>query len=215
MSSPQEPALSRLGLLIRGVEDRLQAEAHCVTTAKDQHASFQARFVESPMVRALIRSSVFAVEIDGLRREGFANGGVGVIDLENGVERRFRFRHAKKDRGGSWDVHSSSDSIVGATPSNHVSLFEEDPDEILVPEDFEQWVVAYTLHPATLTFSEVVVGRVTGRTGNRPPYRLTLEDVTTIPHAAPLPPDFPGGRDDLDLDDDERGEDEDRGEEAG
>lgn len=205
-----DPIRVQLGHLICSVEERLQSEVHCVHSAIQEHPSFDEKFVESPLVRAIIRSAVNVEHADGLQVENFPNGGVGLVNDFELTQRRFRFRHAKRDRRGRLVVRTSSDSVL-TTASDEPSLFDSDVEPAVTPEAFEQWIVAYLLYPGTLTFMEVSAGRVVGRSGQRPPYRLLLENLVRIPHTAPLPPDFSPKKDeDLDLEDGE-----DRDEEAG
>lgn len=200
-----EPVFARLQAFIWGLEERLQADAHLVGRARDAHEAFDANWVESGLIRAVIASSARPFMGDGLELEDLGNGGVEISHIFGGVERRFRLKKAKRDSRGIPVVTSSSDSVL-TLAAREPNLFEESP-----PQDVEQWVIAYMLHPVTLTFDTVFAGLVVGVLNERSPYRLKLANIVHIPHAAPTPPDFKPGEDDLDL----PGEDEGRGEQAG
>lgn len=205
-----EPVLSLLKRFVSGVEEGLQADAHKVGLAVAEHPGFDTNWVESHLIRAVIASLSRAFGGNDLSMEDLANGGVEVTNVHEGVERRFRLRRAKRDARGTLVVTTSSDSILTLTAQDP-TLFDDEDTLSAPPPDLEQWVIAYLLHPGTLTFAEVSVARVAGVIGDRSPYRLKLADIVRVPHAVPLPPDFTPDRDDLDL----PGEDEDRGQQSG
>ncbi|HEY7873918.1 MAG TPA: hypothetical protein VIG64_02230 [Actinomycetota bacterium] len=176
--------------------------------------AFNARAVESPLCRSIIAQSFCSMSAQGLLTKPKPNYGGEAISVVDGIERRFRLRSARKNRFNSLIVTSSSDSVL--TPDeNRPKLFDDDEVDEIGPSDvFEQWVIAYLLNRGTHTFHEVWIGRVVKALGKKAPYRLVLDDVALLPHDAPLPPDFrPHKDDDLDLGDDDEGEE--RGEQAG
>jgi hypothetical protein len=216
MSHPlPDPVLDRVKRFVWGLEEGLQAAAHKVGSAIAEHPAFDARWVESPLIRALISSTAQSLAANGVRVESLANGGAEISITHDGIERRLRLKRADLDSYGRLDVRTSSDGILAAT-ARDPSLFD-DPDEV-DPERVEQWVLAYLLHPGTRTFRSVSAGRVVGFLTTSPPYRLALADLVVIPHIAPPPLGFPSNQDDLDLgvdEDAERRKKNDRGNQAG
>lgn len=197
--------------LVVGLEDRLQADAHTVSVAIGEHSAFNVRWIETHLTRALISDAATLVGEKRFRTHDLGNGGVELVHLLGGVERRFRLRRGQRDAYGVLQVMSNSDSILtDAARAVDATLFDGDSTP---PARYEQWVLAYRLHPVTRTFVEVKAGRVVGFLTQRPPYRLRLADVVNVPFLAPTPPSFPGNRDDLDLGDED--EDEGRGDVTG
>jgi hypothetical protein len=192
-----------------GIEDALQANAHKIDKAVAQHPAFDVRWVESPLVRAVIASSATLLESTVLRVEHLGNGGLDIRVPHDGVDLLFRVKLGHRDKYGALVVTVSSDSILVATAHRLATLFD-DPDEEPDATSVQRWVLAYELDPATRTLINVSAARVVGVANDRSPFRLSLADIVQIPHAAPLPPSFPGRSDDLDLGD----EGEEGGEEA-
>ncbi len=203
-----ESTSSRLTALVRGVEERLQAEGHKVGSVMAEHPAFDAKYVESPLVRALIGWSARLLAVNGLVLEVLPNGGVTVSHVHDDIERSFRLRRARRDAYGRLLVTVSSDSLL-TTRAKDPTLFDDEKGDSF-SRGFEQWVLAYEMQPGTRTFLKVSAARVSGLVGEHSPYRLKLADVVCIPHTAPLPPNFKTDKDDLDLPDEE----EERGNEA-
>lgn len=202
-----KPVLDDLGSFVVSVEDRLQAEGHKVSVAMAEHTAFGVGWVETDLTRALICETARSLGGSRFRPDELGNGGVELVHVHRGVERRFRLRRAKRDAYGALQVVVNSDSILTGTAREveaTLTLFGDSEPEPVVASH-EQWVLAYLLHPVTRTFVEVIAGRVVGLLTSSPPYRLRLTDLAEIPFIATPPSNFPGAREDLDLDkDDER-----------
>lgn len=206
MSHPLPPATrTAVQTLVCAIEDRLQAKAHTVGSAKATNPeAFDQGWVESSLSRALVIQSALAVTGVGLDCLELPNGGIEAVAIEDGVERSFRFKGSKKiDLFGRPVVMVGSDSLLNrATPNpdlfgNHLQV---------PPPIREAWVLAYRLRPALYTFDHVWAARVTGTRGKKAPLRLQLADVVPIPFDLPLPPEFRRGKDDdLGLPDEDEG----------
>lgn len=144
----------------------------------------------------------------GVRIDELGNGGCEVAVVEAGVERRFRVKLGHLDSYGRLVVTAGSDSILTPAPRT-ATLF--DPPEFERPATFQQWVLAYLLHPQTRTFAGVTAGRIVDVVNDRPPFRLVLDDLIAFDITPPAPPSFPGSVDDLDLGGEEELGDEDAG----
>jgi len=210
MSHPLPPhVLTQVTRLVVGIEEALQADIHNVWKVKVLHPGFKTGWLESALVRALVSSAAQDLTGEDYRIEDMGNGGVELVIVHEGVERRFRIKRARLDCRGQMEVTANSDSLltkVVAPPS----LFDDETSWNAPLPTQEQWAIACLFDSRTLTFSLVKAGRVVGKRGNKPPFRLNLADLVVIPHAAPMPSDFRPDQEDLDL-----GEHEDRGEETG
>ena len=200
-----DPVFSLLQRLISGVEEGLQAEAHKVGSAIAEHPAFDASWVESHLTRAVVSSLAQSRSGKGLRFEGYGNGGAEVVNLHDGIERRFRFRKARRGPRRELVVTVSSDSYL-TMKALDPSLFDDETTRNAPPPTLEQWVIAYVLRPGTLTFDEVSAARAVDIEGNSPPFRLKLANITPIPYDAPPPPDFKPSVDDLDLGEEDKRE---------
>lgn len=188
-----------LKAFVEGLEEGLQSTAYKVGNAMVQHPAFDAKWVESPLIRALICSIARQAQIPGLKVEELTNGGVELCITEQGVDYRFRVKRARLDAFGRWDVRVSTDSLLASPNVLQPTLFDGDFE----PLRMERWVMAYLLDPGTRTFAEISVARIVGFLTSSPPYRLALADVVHIPLAAPLPPSFDPDEDDLAFPDEE------------
>ena len=204
-----DPVQSHLHELVVGIEDRLQADSHLVSRVTESNKAWDVGWIEGGLIRAVIADSARPLVGRQFELVNLGNGGIEVINVHGGIERRFRFRKARRDALGRLVVTSNTDSIMTRI-ARDPNLFD-DASNLPDVDHVEQWVIAYRVHPITRTFYEVNAGLVDGFLNRRPPYRLKLINVAAIPHIASLPPDFKPKNDDLDL----PGEDEGRDEQAG
>lgn len=202
MSQPlPDPVLGIVHGLVCRMEEGLQAQSHTVDQAIRKNPSFDANWVESGLMRAVIAGVAYPLGGPDLRIDDLGMGGVEAVSSYEGVERRFRMRKARRNRWGELVVTVSSDSFLTLVAKNP-TLFDGEEQWDAPAPSIQQWVLAYMLQPGTRTFLEVSAGRVVDFLGSRPPYRLVLADQVRIPHSAPLPPDFkPATEEDLDLGD--------------
>jgi hypothetical protein len=198
-----EPLQARLQSFVSDVDETLQARIHTVGSAMDENRdAFGVGWVESRLTRAVIVRAACSVPGGGFHCQELGNGGLDVISIEDGVERRFRLRSCTLDAYGRPVVTVSSDSLLNLKRADP-TLFGDHSDE--PPPDLERWVIAYVLSPFTRTFARVYAARVIDTVGSKSPFHLVLADIVEIAHIAPLPPGFKGGRDDLDFPDEDEG----------
>lgn len=200
MSPLPEAVLNGLTQTVRAIDDRLQARSYKVAQAIAMDDAFDESYIESSLQRGLLCGIVPEVAAAGFTVEFFNNGGCGLRGVHDGIERRFRFRKARRDPWNDLIVRTNSDSFLTHTVRDiSPTLFDEDPPpHLLTPE---QWVLAYVVHPLTRTFQEISA-RLPVELLGAPPYRLRWGKVVPLPLVDPLPPAFPGKDDDLPMDDD-------------
>lgn len=176
-----------------------------VSVAQSADPAFHRTFTEGPLRRALLCDFLGDLCAPGLRVDELGNGGVEISIVHDTIERRFRLKLASLDPYGMLAVTASSDSILTPQPRER-ALWDE--PAFLDPTDFEQWVLAYVLHPQTRTFTLVQAGRVVGKLNEYSPFKLILADRVSFKITPPAPPSFYGNDDDLNLghQDDEGGE---------
>ena len=154
-----EPVRDLLTSFVCRLEEGLQADGHKVGLAVANHPAFDARWVESPLVRAVIAATAAPLGGRGLRVEELTNGGVEVYIVHERIERRFRVKRAVRDRDGRLDVRVSSDSLLAVSAQRIATLFDQDEDQDETePPTIQRWVLAYLLHPGTRTLLEVSAG---------------------------------------------------------
>jgi hypothetical protein len=207
-----ERVQDRLAFLAQRIDEAMSSDGHTVPEALHLHVAFDHGYVESTLLRALLSDSAMLACPPEMTVDQLGNGGCEVTDYEDGVERKFRFRRAERNSKGALVVRVSSDSILnGVHVERDPDLFNQEvPDT--PPAVRQQWVLAWRLSPATQTLHEVWAGRVIGVTGDQPPFKLVLANLTKIAHEPGLPPTFLGSDDDLDLNDErETGEEEEGG----
>lgn len=194
-SLPDEVA-GRLQALIWSMEEGLQADGHAVGKGMAAHAAFDQQCVGSHLTRALVRAEAVGARVAGVRIESLPNLGCEIVITHEGVTYRFRLRRAEERSSGLLVVSTSSDSFLTKSVRS-ATLFDD--EVVWEAEQDQQWVLAYTINPVTRTFSRIEAGYPTGFANSTSPYRLVMEQRVAFSLAAPTPPSFPGGSDDLDL----------------
>ncbi len=195
-----ESILTDLTQTVRALDDRLQAESYKVAGAIAMDDAFDQPYIDSSLQRGLLCRIVPEVAAAGFTVVAFSNGGCELRCVHGGIERRFRFRSARRDAWNDLIVRTSSDSFLTHSVRDiSPSLFKEyAPPPDVTPE---QWVLAYVIHPLTRTLQEISARLPVELLGS-PPYRLRWGKVVPLPLSDPMPPAFPGKDDDLPMDDD-------------
>lgn len=215
MESLPDPVLRKLQTVVTILDDGLQERTHKVDAARRIDRAFRRRsFTEDPLRRSLLCDILVASGTPGVRVDELGNGGCELSIVHGGVERRFRLKKASVGRYNQLVVTASSDSILTpqARRARQATLWDEfEPDTCEPePEQFQQWVLAYLLHPQTRTFTAVTAGRVVDVKGRRSPFKLVLDDLVHFAVTPAPAVQFVGDDDDLDL-----GEGDVAGEDAG